>query len=263
VRSVGPTSFFPLVCGAASAAQVAQLMVHLDDPATFAGRYGLPSVARNDPAYGDNSYWRGRIWPPLNFLVWHGLRRNGLIDRASRMARDSHALFRQSWDGRRLCPENFNADTGEALDQADTEGFYGWGVLLPMMAVGEIIDVSPWGGWEIDNSGDDVALGPVQSPIGAICVERRAGRLVLRCGDRAVLATDVPGRLSQLRLEPGHVSLTLPACPAGGCSITLADLAGRHVVLARVGDRDLAVDADGRIGLPAMDAPGALLVAYR
>ncbi len=28
----------------------------------------LPSIARNDVAYKDNVYWRGRIWGPMNFL---------------------------------------------------------------------------------------------------------------------------------------------------------------------------------------------------
>lgn len=32
-------------------------------------RYSLPSTPNNDPAYLDNSYWRGRVWGPLNYLV--------------------------------------------------------------------------------------------------------------------------------------------------------------------------------------------------
>ena len=38
------------------------------------GRYGLPSTPNDDPAYRDNSYWRGRVWGPLNLLVYMGLR---------------------------------------------------------------------------------------------------------------------------------------------------------------------------------------------
>ncbi len=263
VRSCGPTSFFPLICGAASEAQVARLLVHLDDPATFAGRFPLPSVTRDDPAFADNTYWRGRIWPPLNFLVWHGLRRNGLLQRASRLAQESYALFRQSWDAARLCPENFNADTGEALDQADTEGFYGWGVLLPMMAVAEIVDVSPWGGWEINNAGDDVSLGPLQTPAGAVHIERHAGRVVLRQADRVLLSSNVPGRLRHLVLRPGEFSLTLPDALPAGADITLPQLAGRSILLARAGERDLAVDGNGRIALTAAERGSELRVVYR
>jgi putative isomerase len=250
VRSVGPTSFYPLVCGAASEAQLAHLVRHLDDPARFGGRYPLPSVSRDDPAFGDNSYWRGRIWPPLNFLVWQGLRRNGLYHRASRLARESFALFLESWSEKRLCPENFNADTGLALDQPDTDGFYGWGVLMPMMAVGEVCDVNPWGGWELDNSGEDYTLGPLQSPAGDIRVERSAGRLTVRQGDRLLFSTDIQGRLSHLRLEDGFFSVELPASPADGARLTLPAVIGRSNVQCRVGEALIPGDADGAFLLP-------------
>ncbi|MFR6328828.1 MAG: MGH1-like glycoside hydrolase domain-containing protein [Eisenbergiella sp.] len=32
-------------------------------------------IARNHPMYPENTYWRGRIWAPLNFLVYMGMRR--------------------------------------------------------------------------------------------------------------------------------------------------------------------------------------------
>ena len=36
-------------------------------------KYGLPSISHNDSAYGDQDYWRGRTWGPMNFLVYRGL----------------------------------------------------------------------------------------------------------------------------------------------------------------------------------------------
>lgn len=265
VRSVGPTSFYPLICGAANAEQIKALLIHLDNPATFAGHFPLPSVTRDDPAFADNSYWRGRIWPPLNFLVWHGLRRNGLDARASRLARESFALFRQSWDGGRLCPENYNADTGEALDQPDTEGLYGWGVLMPMMAVAEITDVNPWGGWEINNSTEDACLGPIQSPVGAVTVERVRGRISVRQGGRELLSTNVPGRLSHIRFEAGFISLQLPQIIPPGCSIALPGVSGHSVLLSRVDDTAITCSEDGVFCLPADSAAARrmLMVVYR
>lgn len=38
-------------------------------------RIALPSIARNDTAFWDQVYWRGRQWAPQTFLVWAGLRR--------------------------------------------------------------------------------------------------------------------------------------------------------------------------------------------
>jgi putative isomerase len=252
VKSVGPTSFFPLICGAASEEQIPLLLRHLNDPARFAGPFPLPSVSRDDPAFGDNSYWRGRIWPPLNFIVWHGLRRNGLDEEADRLAAESYALFRASWEAGRLCPENYNADTGEALDQPDTEGFYGWGVLMPMLGLAAITDVTPWDGWEIVNEGADARVGPLQSPAGLIVIERKLGRVTISQGDGMLLSTDVPGRVAHIRLDPGFASLSLPANIPAGCSLVLPDAAGRPVALARIEDVDLTVSADGTISLPTM-----------
>ena len=35
----------------------------------------------------------------------------------------------------RKCPENFSAVTGDAFDQPDTDSFYGWGALMPFIAL--------------------------------------------------------------------------------------------------------------------------------
>ena len=35
-----------------------------DDPSSLPCRYGMPSIGRNDTAFWDQIYWRGRIWAP-------------------------------------------------------------------------------------------------------------------------------------------------------------------------------------------------------
>jgi hypothetical protein len=37
-------------------------------------KIALPSISRNDTAFWDQIYWRGRQWAPQTFLVWAGLR---------------------------------------------------------------------------------------------------------------------------------------------------------------------------------------------
>lgn len=46
---------------------------HLMNPQEFWGDWIIPATPRNDPAFRNNDYWRGRIWAPLNFLVYMGL----------------------------------------------------------------------------------------------------------------------------------------------------------------------------------------------
>lgn len=210
VKSLAPTSFYPMLAGAATPEQVDRLCQHLDDPTAFGGDPVIPGVSRTDPAFGDNSYWRGRIWPPFNYLVYHGLRRYGLDERASALAQRSFALFHSVWESRRICPENYNAETGEPLDQPDTERFYSWGALMAKLGIAAATDVTPWHGWEIANPGEEGELGPFASPLGPVRLAISQGRLSLIQGERTVLDTDVAGRISQLSMMDGMLSLRLP-----------------------------------------------------
>ena len=265
VRSLGPTSFYPFVAGVPTPEQTERLLAHLADERTFGGPFPIPGTARDDPAAKDNSYWRGRVWPPLNWFVWQGLRRIGRRAEASDLARRSFALFRAAWDTRRLCPENYNAETGEPLDQPDTEGFYSWGALMPAMAVGEVMDHTPWGGWDVTNAGDDLALGPIESPVGPVRVKVEAGVLTLCKGDLPLLSTDIVGRLSGLRFVEGLFSATLPETLAAGY-LMLPHVDGDRVLMARAGNRELAWDAgpDGvRLALEPEDAGTIVSVVWR
>ena len=92
------------------------------------------------------------------------------------LARKSLAMFMAAWRERRVAAENYSATTGEPLDQPDTDPFYIWAALLPAMGVGEVMDVDPWAGWTLVNAGEDVKLGPVLAPAGAVDVSIEGGR---------------------------------------------------------------------------------------
>ena len=259
VRSLGPTSFYPLAAAIPAPDQLEALLGHLADPRSFGGEPGLPGVTRDDPAFGDNTYWRGRVWPPLNYWVWQGLRRMARRGEARALAERSFALFDAAW-ARRLCPENYNAVTGEPLDQPDTDGFYGWGALMPAMAVGDVTDVTPWSGWEVTNTGEDVALGPIETPAGAVTLTASAGLLAIRRGGDLLLETDLAGVLTHLVVAEGRVSFAIDG--SGGTVLRLPGARGR-VLHATAGGRDLAVATgpDG-IRLTGFDAgPMRVIVA--
>ena len=267
VRSLGPTSFYPLAAGIPTAAQTERLLAHLGDPALFVGPFPIPGTARDDPAARDNVYWRGRIWPPMNWFVWQGLRRAGRRAEASDLARRSFALFRSAWEERRICAENYNAETGEPLDGPDTDGFYGWGALMPAMAVGEVMDHTPWGGWEIVNTGEDLVLGPVETPVGPATLTVSGGVLTLMKGETPLLVTDIVGRLSGLHIAEGLFVVVLPDVVAPGCRLTLPGIDADVVILARVGDREAAWSVGpGDVTLTdlgAADAGSVLTVVWR
>ncbi|MGE5226617.1 MAG: MGH1-like glycoside hydrolase domain-containing protein, partial [Planctomycetaceae bacterium] len=103
----------------------------------------VAGTPHEDPASLDNEYWRGRVWPPLNYLTSGGLRRYGYDEDAAWLAAKGDELFRRGWERRRRSWENFNQRTGEGGDSPDAEPFYTWGTLLPLLAEADLLDLDP------------------------------------------------------------------------------------------------------------------------
>ncbi|TCR79514.1 trehalase family glycosidase [Rhizobium sp. BK376] len=250
VKSLSPTSFYPLLCGAASDEQARHLIDHLQDESHFAGEFGLPNATRNDPAYAENVYWRGRIWPNVNYLVWLGLKRYGLEPQARTLMEQSRKLFLKSWEGTRIAAENYNAVTGEAMDQGDTDPFYIWAGLLPLMAMSDVVDVDPWTGWAISNQQQNTMLGPIVSPAGPLSVRISEGRLFLSVNGKLILETSLRLRMSCLSFGPSHIRMAIAALDVGG------DIAFPSVVSSDV----IAAYIDG-VTVPTKQENGGLIVA--
>jgi putative isomerase len=128
---LSPTSFYPMLAHAATPAQ-AQSMVtrHLMNPQEFWGEWVIPSIARDDPAFKDQNYWRGRIWGPMNYLVYLGLQNYDLPQARSELADKSYALFLKEWQEHGHVHENYNAILGSGDDVPNSDRFYHWGALL-------------------------------------------------------------------------------------------------------------------------------------
>ncbi|HEX8834180.1 MAG TPA: trehalase family glycosidase, partial [Abditibacteriaceae bacterium] len=68
-----PTNLYPLIAGVASPEQARRMMdEHFLAPDKLGGEWIMPSIERDDPAYSEQHYWRGRIWAPMNYLVYLG-----------------------------------------------------------------------------------------------------------------------------------------------------------------------------------------------
>jgi neutral trehalase len=131
---LSPTNFYPLLAKAATPAQ-ADIMIqkHLRNPQEFWGEWVIPSIARNDPAFGDQNYWRGRIWGPMNYLVYLGLRNYDVPEVRAEFAEKSYNLFVKEWAGNGHVHENYNAVTGIGDDVTSSDRFYHWGALLGLI----------------------------------------------------------------------------------------------------------------------------------
>ena len=136
-RRLSPTLFYPLLAKVPDQEQAERMMTeHFYDPREFWGEFIMPSIARNDPAFKDNHYWRGRIWAPMNFLVYLGLRNYDLPEARKDMAEKSENLLLKSWLGERHVYENYNAETGRGDDAGSwSDEFYHWGALLGFISL--------------------------------------------------------------------------------------------------------------------------------
>ncbi len=205
VRSITPTSLWPLLTGRIGREQVDSVLGRLlDHDRRLGGEWRLPSVTRDDPAFADNDYWRGRIWPPLNFLSYLAMRRAGETTRASSLAQSSLALFLKGWREEHGVFENYNAVTGEGGDVHNSDRLYTWGGLLAFVAMIDVLDIDVDGalrvgvgapcelrierGW-IDGARWTLEITPRSMEVW------KEGQRVLRC------------RPSRLRLHKGQVEI--------------------------------------------------------
>jgi putative isomerase len=131
---ISPTNFYPLIAGVATQDQAETMMQkNFYNPEKFWGEWIMPSITRRDTGYKDNEYWRGRIWAPMNFLVYLGLCNYDLPAARKDMSEKSMKLLMNEWLTKHHVHENYNAETGNGDDNQSSNAYYHWGALLGMI----------------------------------------------------------------------------------------------------------------------------------
>lgn len=137
-RRISPTNFYALFSRTVTPDRQRRIADgHYYNRDEFYGDWMLPSIARNDAAFEDQDYWRGRVWAPLNFLVYLALMRTELADVRRDLAEKSMTLFMKEWTQHRHVHENYNSITGDGCDAHNSDKFYHWGALLCLIALAE------------------------------------------------------------------------------------------------------------------------------
>lgn len=137
-RRISPTNFYALFSPDVTKERQRRIAdEHYYNAEEFYGDWMLPSIARNDSAYYDQNYWRGRVWAPLNFLVYLALVQTDLEDVRHDLAQKSQTLFSKEWMEHRHVHENYNSITGEGCDSGNSDKFYHWGALLCVIALAD------------------------------------------------------------------------------------------------------------------------------
>ena len=128
---LSPTNFYPMLAHAATAEQAKTMIErHLRNPEEFWGEWVIPSIERDDPGFKDQNYWRGRIWGPMNYLVYLGLENYDDAAVRREFAERSYNLFLKEWREKGHVHENYNATLGTGDDVESSDRFYHWGALL-------------------------------------------------------------------------------------------------------------------------------------
>jgi hypothetical protein len=134
-KRISPTNFYAMLAKAPTQEQAERMVnEHLMNPEEFFGEWLIPSSPKNDPAFKEQEYWRGRIWGPLNFLVYLGLCEYDLPRARKMLAEKSKYLMMENVKINGYIYENYNAITGNVHDLAEGramgDNYYHWGALL-------------------------------------------------------------------------------------------------------------------------------------
>lgn len=134
-RRISPTNFYALQSDLVTDTQKRRMMEHFYNPEEFWGDYILPTIARNDPGFPDNNYWRGRIWAPTNFLAYAAMKYAGLKEACNDLAIKSEELILKEWRLHGHVHENYGCADGMGCGLENSDKFYHWGGLLAYIAL--------------------------------------------------------------------------------------------------------------------------------
>ncbi len=139
---LSPTNFYPMLAKGATPGQADEMIrKHLLNPDEFWGERVLPAIARNDPAFNDQEYWRGRVWAPMNWLVYLGLRNYNTptaVQARRELAEKSLQLFLKEWKEKGHVHENYSAISDDSDGVKSSDRFYHWGALMGLMEYEEL-----------------------------------------------------------------------------------------------------------------------------
>jgi len=252
-----PVMFYMMAAGIPSPEQAHRLVYeHLLNPNEFWGENVLPSISRDDPAFPEQYYWRGTIWPPMNYFTYEGLTRYGYDSIATALAERTFHLIKRNWDSTGALWENYNSITGEGNSHGagGSTKHYSWSTALPLLAIMNSLDTDTWNqglrfgslgaasenrvsGLVIQNAEYDASVGPNVTEL------TRQGRRIFYAPNavRVTAFAWSPEHVT-FKYRTGDQSAGIP-CEIGGMAAAapLAKVDGKEMVSVALGGGDVAL----------------------
>lgn len=141
ITRLTPMNFYPFIAGIPDSEQAAKMLKVLTDPKLFWGDWVLPTVAYNDPVWPHQDYWRGKVWGPVNYIVFQGLLQYASPEILNEYAAKSVHLFMRNWEKDRVCGENYLSKDGSQ----SSDPHYTWGALLCLIQLENTVGFLPDG----------------------------------------------------------------------------------------------------------------------
>lgn len=107
----GMDGLSPLIAGATSAEQAAQLWQTLLDPQRFFTPIGLAAVDMQAPYYDKGGYWNGSVWMPYQWFFWKAMLDYGLAAEAHELAKRVLGIYGSETLARHYCWEHFMVES--------------------------------------------------------------------------------------------------------------------------------------------------------
>jgi hypothetical protein len=182
IKSAG--GLVPLISGLATRAQSRSLVRHLLNPAEFWSAYPVPTLSMDDPGFtcadGYQSYWNGRAWPNVTWLILEGLFRAGEIGAAGQLL--ERFLASGVNRGEPFLTENYHPLQPYCYDINQNSFCYGWGGLMADTLIRRAVGIQP------NLPRGEVIINPVPPPhwTHAALTDLRLGKhrldVELKCG---------------------------------------------------------------------------------
>jgi len=140
-----PGGVIPLISGLCDERQVDRMTANLTDPRLFWTEYPVTTLDLADPDYNDTdeyfSYWNGRVWPPVNWLIAEGLCLAGRYDVASELVARSLRMCMAT--GEPWLTESYHPRTGYPYLTHNTFNYI-WGGLFADMLLRRVAGLQPY-----------------------------------------------------------------------------------------------------------------------